>query len=137
MQESVTVRNARLNAIETAIGASPILKLRSGAKPASCAAADSGTVVATMALPADWLADASAGSKVLSGTWQDTAADATNPGGGAMHWRIYASDGVTCHLQGTVTVTGGGGEIELQNLSINAGQAINISSFTLTAPDGA
>jgi hypothetical protein len=135
MQESVTVRNARLDATETAIGASAVLKLRSGAKPANCAAADSGTVVATMALPADWMANASAAAKALLGTWQDASADAAN-GGGAMHWRIYASDGSTCHLQGTVTVTGGGGEIELQNLNINVGQAINITSFTLTQPDG-
>lgn len=133
MQESVRVRNARLDAIETTIGFSAILKLRSGAAPANCAAADSGTVVATMALPADWMAAASAGAKGLLGTWQDASADNTNPGGGSMHWRIYDSGGSTCDLQGTVTVTGGGGEIELQNLSINAGQAIAISAFNLSA----
>jgi hypothetical protein len=132
MEKSVAVRNAQLDAIESTVGTSAILKLRSGTKPATCATADSGTVVATLSLPADWMAAASGGSKGLLGTWQDASADNANAGG-AMHWRIYASDGTTCHMQGTVTVTGGGGEIELQNLNITAGQAINITAFNITA----
>jgi hypothetical protein len=132
MQKSAAVRNAQLDAIETTVGTSAVLKLRSGAQPASCAAADSGTVVATLNLPADWMSNASGGVKSLLGTWQDASADNANAGG-AMHWRLYASDGVTCHLQGTVTVTGGGGEIELQNLNITAGQPINITAFNITA----
>lgn len=132
MQKSTAVRNAQLDAIETTVGASAVLKLRSGAQPANCAAADSGTVVATLALPADWMSNASGGAKALLGTWADAAADNANAGG-TMHWRLYANDGATCHLQGTVTVTGGGGEIELQNLNISAGQAINITAFNITA----
>ena len=47
LQYSAAVRNAKLDAVETAIGASAILKIRSGAVPANCAAADAGTVLAT------------------------------------------------------------------------------------------
>ncbi len=130
IQESVAVRNARLNAIETTIGASAIMKIRSGAAPADCAAADSGTVLATLNLPADWMADAASGAKAKAGTWQDAVADAT---GTAAHFRIYASDGTTCGLQGTVTATGGGGDVTLDNTSIAAGQSITISSFSVTA----
>ncbi len=134
MKKSVAVANAQLDAIEATIGASAVLKLRSGAEPASCAAADSGTVVATMALPADWMANAAGGVKQKLGSWSDAAADNANPGpGGAMHWRIYAADGVTCHLQGSVSVAGGGGEVQLQNLNINAGQAVSLTAFDLTA----
>jgi hypothetical protein len=129
VQLSVNVRNARLDAIETAVGASAVLKIRTGAQPASCATADSGTVLATMSLPADWMTAASSGAKALSGTWQDASADAT---GTAAHWRIYASDGVTCHLQGSVTATGGGGDLTLDNVSIASGQTVTITSFTLT-----
>lgn len=132
MQKSVAVRDAQNEAIETAIGASAVLKLRSGAAPASVGTADSGTVVATMALPADWMAASSAGVKALTGTWQDLSADAANAGG-VMHWRIYASNGATAHLQGTVTITGGGGEIQLDNLNIAAGQRIDLSAFNITA----
>lgn len=130
MQQSVAVRNARLDAIETAIGVSAILKLRTGAAPASCAAADTGTVVATLALPADWMAAAGGGTKAKSGTWEDPAADAQ---GVIAHWRIYASDGVTCHLQGTATLTGAGGDMTLDNTNVNAGQDVIINTFSITA----
>lgn len=129
IQLSTTVRNARLDAIETAIGTSAVLKIRTGAQPADVATADSGTVLATLSLPSDWMAAASSGSKALTGTWEDTSADDT---GTAAHFRIYASDGTTAHLQGSVTVTSGGGDIELDSVSITAGQSITITGFTLT-----
>lgn len=128
IQLSAAVRNARLDAIESTIGVSAVLKIRTGAAPADVAAADSGTVLATINLPSDWMAAASAGSKAKSGTWQDASADAA---GTAAHFRIYASDGTTAHLQGTVTATGGGGDMELDNTSIAAGQSITITTFTL------
>lgn len=65
VQLSVTVRNARLDAIETAIGTSARLKIRTGAPPATCATADSGTVLADVTCPSDWLAAAASGSKAL------------------------------------------------------------------------
>lgn len=129
IQLSTTVRNARLDAIETAIGTTPVLKIRSGSAPANCGTADSGTVLVTATLPSDWMAAASSGSKALSGTWQDTSADAT---GTAAHFRLYASDGTTCHMQGTVTATGGGGDLTLDSTSITATQSVTITSFTLT-----
>jgi hypothetical protein len=132
LQLSVSVRNALLDAIETAIGTSAILKIRTGAAPADCAAADSGTVLATLNLPSDWMAAASSGSKAKSGTWQDSSADAT---GTAAHFRIYDSGGTTCHIQGTVTATGGGGDLTVDNTSFAAGQNFTITSFTLSAPN--
>jgi hypothetical protein len=127
-QFSTAARNAALDAIETTVGASPTLEIRSGSVPANCAAAASGTVLATLALPSDWLAAASSGSKALLGTWQDLAADAT---GTAAHFRINA--GATCHLQGTVTATGGGGDMTLDNTSIATGQQVTVTAFTITA----
>src|SRR5690349_25083557 len=130
LQFSVSVRNAELDAIETAIGTDAIMKIRTGSVPASCAAADSGTVLATLTLPTDWMAAASSGSKSKSGTWQDTSADAT---GTAQHFRIYDSGGSTCHIQGTVTATGGGGDMTLDNVSLAATQSFTVTRFTLTA----
>ena len=97
LKYSVAVRNARLDAIETTVGTSAILKIRTGAPPANCAAADSGTVLSTVNLPSDWMAAAASGEKLKSGTWEDTSADAT---GTAAHFRIYASGGSPCHIQG-------------------------------------
>lgn len=129
-QFSTTARNAALDAIETAIGTSAVLKIRSGSVPADCGTADAGTVLATLTLPSDWLAAASGGSKSKSGTWEDTSADAAGTAG---HFRIYATDGTTCHMQGTITATGGGGDMTLDNTSIASGQQVTITSFTISA----
>ncbi len=131
LQFSASVRNALLDAIETAIGTAARVKIRSGAAPATCATADSGTVLADITCPSDWMAGASGGSKAKSGTWQDTSADAT---GTAAHFRVYASDGTTCHMQGTVTATGGGGDMTVDSTSFTSGQSFTITTFTLTAP---
>jgi hypothetical protein len=127
---SESVRNAMLDAIESTIGTDPVLKIRTGAAPADVATADSGTVLATLTLPTDWMAAAASGAKAKSGTWEDTSADNT---GSAAHVRIYASNGTTQHLQGTVTATGGGGDMEVNNTSFVSTQAFSVTSFTLTA----
>jgi hypothetical protein len=99
-QLSVAVRNARLDAIETTTGASPLLRVFTGTMPANCAAASTGTQLAQATLPADWMAAAASGSKALSGTWQDAAADASGLAG---YYRILDSAGTTCHVQGTTS----------------------------------
>lgn len=130
MQYSTAVRNARLDVVETTIGTLPILRVRTGAVPANCAAADAGTVLATVNLPSDWMAAAVNGVKSLQGTWEDTSADNTGVAG---HFRIYASDGTTCHVQGNVTLTGGGGDMTVDNTSFATGQNFVVTSFTITA----
>lgn len=124
-------RNNILDGLETFIGTSAVLKIKTGAPPATCDTADSGTVLATLSLPSDWMAAAANGTKAKSGTWEDASADNT---GTAAHWRIYASDGTTCHMQGTITATGGGGDMTLITTSITSGQPITITGFSLTAP---
>lgn len=126
---STTVRNAKLDAVETAIGTAAILRIYSGTKPTACSDAATGTLLAEMTLPSDWLAAASSGSKAKSGTWSDASANAAGTAG---YFRILESTGTTCHLQGTVTATGGGGDLTLDNTSIASGQAVTITGFTLT-----
>ncbi len=133
IQHSVAVRNARLDAIETTVGTSPILEIRTGAQPANCAASDSGTLLASITLPSDWLAAASSGSKAKSGTWQDSSANGT---GTAAHFRIKDSTGTTCHQQGSVTVTGGGGDLQVDNTSFASGQSFTVTGYTLTDGNG-
>lgn len=129
IQLSTAVRNARLDAIETTVGTSAVMKIRTGAQPANVGTADSGTVLATLSLPSDWLAAASSGSKAKSGTWEDTSADAS---GTAAHFRIYASDGTTAHLQGSVTATGGGGDLTVDNVVFASAQSFTVTAFSLT-----
>jgi len=58
LQYSQPVLNAKLDAIEATIGVSALLKFYSGAMPANCAAAATGVLLGSTALPADWLAAA-------------------------------------------------------------------------------
>lgn len=129
IQLSTTVRNARLDSIETTIGTSAVLKIWSGSPPANCGAADTGTVLASITCPSDWMAAASGGQKAKSGTWEDLSADNTGTAG---HFRLYDSTATTCHMQGTITATGGGGDMEVSSTGFTAGQSFTITTFTLT-----
>jgi hypothetical protein len=128
IQLSVSARNNRQDSIETTVGTAPKLQLRTGAPPANCAAADSGTLICEITLPSDWAAAASAGAKAKSGTWQGTAVAA----GVVAHFRLKDSAGTTCHMQGTVTDTGGGGDATIDNDDVNTGQVITVTSWTTT-----
>ena len=124
VQLSTDVRSAMLDAFESATGATAILKIRTGAQPATCATADSGTALCSITLPADWMNAGSGGTKTKLGTWEG-AATAT---GTAAHFRIYESTGVTCKMQGAIT-----GDLSLTNTTITALQTVRITVFTLTA----
>jgi hypothetical protein len=129
LQLSGAVRDAEVNTIEATVNGtgSPTLEIRSGAPPANCAAADSGTVLATITLLADFLTTSTggAGSVAKVGTWSDASADATGTAG---HFRIKG--GTTCHLQGTVGTSGT--DMVVDNTSFNVGQSFSITTFTIT-----
>jgi hypothetical protein len=129
-QYDEATRNAQIEAIETHIGASPTLELRSGAVPANAAAADTGTVLASMVLPSDWLAAASAGAKALAGVWSDPSANATGTWG---HFRIKQNGTGIVKWQGTVSGPGGGGDVVMDSATVTAGQQVNMTGFTVLA----
>lgn len=133
LQLSEAVANALLDRYEVEIGTDPILRIYdlTGSAPANCAAAITATLLAELTLPTDWMAAASGGSKAKSGTWQDLSADAS---GTADFYRIYKSDGTTCVEQGTVTITGGGGDMTVDNTNIATTQVITVTTFTKTLP---
>lgn len=128
IQLSITVRNARLDAIETTVGTAPLLRIYSGSMPADCATARSGTKLVEITCPSDWMAAASSGAKAKSGTWSVAAVAA----GTAGYFSLQDSGGTTCHMQGTVTATGGGGDMTLDNTSIASSQTVTVTTFTLT-----
>lgn len=129
IQMSSGVRNARLDSIETTIGVNARLRLYTGAQPASCAAAEVGTLLVEFLLASDWAAAASAGVKAFSSLPLSAAASAA---GVAAHFRIYDSAATTCHYQGSVTLTGAGGDMTLDNTNIAAAQSVSLTSFTVT-----
>lgn len=127
LQLSDSVRNAMLDAYESTIGTSPKLRLSSGAAPANCAAADSGTLGAELTLPSDFMAAASGGSKAKSGSWTGTGVAAITIG----HFRKKDSGGTTVHAQGTCGI--GAGDLQFDNTSLAIGQSVTINTYTLTA----
>jgi hypothetical protein len=127
IQYGTTLRNAFANQIEATVGASPKLQLRTGAPPANCAAADSGTLLAELTLPADFLTAASGGAVGKNGTWSGTVSTGGTPG----HYRLKDSSGATCHEQGTVGQ--GTGDLSLNNTTLVASDPITIDTWTRTA----
>lgn len=128
LQFSTTLRNNRVGQVSSTVGASAKLYIYSGAEPANCASADPTGTLVTMSLPSTWLNAASNGAVTLAGTWSAAASAA----GTAASFRIKDSTGTTCHLQGSVTATGGGGDMTLDNTNIASGQTVNVTSFTVT-----
>ena len=125
-QYSVTLRTNQVAQIQSTVGASGTLKIFSGAEPANCAAADPSGLLATITLPATFLTS-SGGATTIAGTWSATATG----NGTAASFRIYDGS-ATCHVQGSVTITGGGGDFILDNTSIAVGQTVSVTVATIT-----
>jgi len=124
-----TVRNAILDAIETSIGTSPVIRIYDGSQPANPAAAITGAQLWTETLPSDWMAAASGGTKALSGTWANTAG-AT---GTATHFRIWDSGVTNGLIDGTVGT--GTHDLVVDSTSFTNGVTFTITAFTITAPN--
>lgn len=116
---TTALKNTRLDAVTTAIGASGKLEIGT---------AGMGTVLATIALSNPAAAAASGGVLTLSGTpLSDTSADATGTAAAA---RIRT--GANADVVTGLTVGTSGTDIVLNSTSITAGQAVTISSATIT-----
>lgn len=131
IQLGTALRTAIVTQIETIIGTSPKVQIRTGAQPATPATADSGTLLAEFTLASDW-ATQTAGVLTFSGTPLSQVAVA---GGTAGHYRMKDSTGATCHMQGSITATGGGGDMTVDNPIIASGQTVQITGWTITAPN--
>jgi hypothetical protein len=133
IQLSVRVRNAMLDAMETTIGTSAHIQIWAGTKPADCATTAVGqTKLVDFTLASDWATNASLGSKAFAAI-TGTAAVAT---GTAAFYRLTDSTdtSLSCDEQGTITATGGGGDMTIDNTSIATGQTVNITGWSWTEP---
>lgn len=128
-------RNAACDAIvdsaDAGSGAGTI-QIRSGTQPASANDVASGTLLATVTLADPAFGAASSGSASLAGTPRA----ATGVAAGTAGWfRLLDSTGATV-LDGSVTATGGGGDLTLNTTTISTGLAIEITSGSVTMPAG-
>lgn len=118
------LRNAKQNAITTAVGGSALLRIYSGTRPATGGTAT--TLLAELTCNATFAPAASGGVLTLNAITQDSSADAT---GTASWFRILTSAAVA-QIDGNVGTSGS--DLNLTTTSIVATQPVSITSFTIT-----
>ena len=122
---STSLRNARLDAITTAAGASALLRIYDGTRPATGGTAT--TLLAELTCNATFAPGASSGTLTLNSITGDTSANAT----GTATWaRIVKSDGTTHVLDCSVGTSGT--DIVLTTASLVSGAAVNVTSAVFT-----
>jgi hypothetical protein len=129
LKYSTTLRNAQLDAITTAVGTSGILRIYSGSRPANVAAAITGTLLAECVCNASAFAAAASGGVLTANAISNDSS--ANASGTASHYRLFQSNGTTAVIDGDVSTSGA--DLNLDNTSINSGQVVSITSFTITA----
>ena len=129
LKYSTSLRNAQLDAITTAVGTSGILRIYSGSRPANVAAAITGTLLAELVCNASAFAAAASGGVLTANAISNDSS--ANASGTATHYRLWKSDGTTAVIDGDVSTSGA--DLNLDNTSINSGQVVSITSFTITA----
>lgn len=128
-----TLRNTRLTDINTALGASSLLRIYSGTQPAGPDTALSGNVVlAELALSATNAFATSSGGLMSANTiTDDSSADST---GTATWGSLLVSGGGTRIVDFSVSTTGS--DLNLNTVSITSGSTVSVTSFTVTAGNG-
>lgn len=116
--------------VDADVGAGSI-QIRTGAQPATANDAATGTLLATVTLADPSFAAAVAGVATLDAT---PVLSTVGVAAGTAGWfRMLDNSGDTV-LDGAVTVTGGGGELELNTTTISIGVTVDITAGTLTTP---
>jgi len=128
MEITIAARNSAGTALTTLLNSGSI-QIRTGTSPGVDSAA-TGTLLGTLPLSATAFGTWAAGSATANSITQDASADAT---GAAGYFRALDS-GSGAVIDGTVTATGGGGDLELNSVSITSGGTIDITSWVINHP---
>jgi hypothetical protein len=122
------LRNARLDEITARAGSGALLRIYSGTRPATGGTPT--TLLAELVCGSPF-APAASGGVLTAGTISDDTS--ANSSGTATWFRLVASNGTTHVLDGSVSGSGGGGDMELSSTSIVELGTVSISSFVITA----
>jgi hypothetical protein len=128
---SLALRNARLDRIPAALGASGLLRIYSGSRPAGPDTAPSGgnVLLAELALANPAAPPADNATLTFSTIAQDPSANAT---GSASWFRLATGVGAGV-LDGDVGETGApGAELTLNTVALVAGGPVQVTSFVVT-----
>lgn len=127
---AVGLRNSRLDQLTAFYGASALLRIYSGTRPATGGALSGNTLLAQLTLGAVLAAAASSGTLTLNSISPQNSAAAT---GQATWFRIVKADGTTfCTDGGASTVAQGTGELRLDDTNIIQGGTVAVSSGVVT-----
>lgn len=121
---STTARNARLDAITTAVGASGLIRIYNGTRPASGGSAT--TQLAQLTCGATFAPAASGGILTVNTITNDSSADAS----GTATWFRVTTSGGTFVIDGDVSTSGS--DLNLNTTTIVIGGPVSISSFVIT-----
>lgn len=129
---ATATRNAMVAAAAGLVDAGPgagTAKIYTGSKPATADTAESGTLLATVVMADPAFGSPSTGTVTAT----DPAAVLGVANGTAGWFRVEDSTGANV-FDGTVTATGGGGDMTLATTTISTGLTVDITSFTMTQP---
>jgi hypothetical protein len=121
----VSIRNTMLDSITTRAGASALLRIYDGTRPATGGTAT--TLLAELTCNATFAPAASGGVLTLNAITTDASANAT---GTATWFRIVKADGTTFVLDGNVGTSGS--DLNLNSVAITSGAAVAVSSVVIT-----
>jgi hypothetical protein len=121
-----TLRNSQLDAITTAVGSAGKLAIYDGTRPATGGTATNKLAEFTMGSP--FAAAASGG--VLSPT---LPANVTALLTGTATWYRITTSAAAFVMDGSVSATGGGGDLQLNSTAISSGATVSITAHTITA----
>ena len=121
----LTVRNAKMAAVNAAVGSNGKLRIYSGTRPATGGTAT--TQLAELPLSTTF-GVVSNGALTANAITTDATADAN----GTATWARLLTSANAAVADLTVSVTGGGGELQISTVEIVAGVAISVTSLTLT-----
>jgi len=130
---SVASRNAASNAIVDLVdggAGAGYIEVRTGAPPATPAAANSGTLLATLVNADPAFGDSVIGVATANAIANDSSADGS---GDAGHFREFDSDDNVV-LQGTAGEAADTPNMTFADKSIVAGGVVSITSLTMTVP---
>lgn len=131
---AISINTALRNLLADAFGLnfdSGLVRVYDGAPPTDAdAALGAQVLLAEITLPADAFAAAVGGAIAKSGTWDDQDINAS----GTAAWFRLLDGAATEILQGTITATAGGGDMEVDDINFVAGGVFTVTSFSVTMP---
>jgi hypothetical protein len=119
------LRNAQLDAITTQCGASALLRIYSGTRPAT--GGTETTVLAELTCNATFAPAASGGVLTLNAITADASANAT----GTATWFRILTSGAVAKIDGDVSTSAS--DLNLNSTSITVGGTVSVTSFVITA----